>query len=411
MCAYACEPHKGSEPGIGWGMARHIAEHCETWVITREAFRPAIEAELAKDPVPQLNFVYYDPPPWLGAEGVIRSQLHYYIWQMGAFPLAWRLCRKISFDLTHHITYGRYWGPSCLALLPRPFIWGPVGGGESAPKSFWTGFGLKGVLFEVQRDLARWLGEHDPYVRRTARRSALALATTEETAARMRRLGARNVQVFPAIGLGQEEVEQLRNRTMSNELPLRFISIGRLLHWKGFHLGLHAFAEAHLSDAEYWLVGDGPARRPLERLARKLGIEQKVRFCGNLPRELVLTTLGKCHILVHPSLHDSGGWVCLEAMMTGRPVVCLDLGGPAVQVTAETGLKVTVQDPRQTVVGLADAMKTLAGSQELRGRMGEAGRERVMQEFIWSRKAAKMSVLYDAVMGEPTASRRTSRYS
>jgi hypothetical protein len=64
LSAYACEPGKGSEPGIGWNLARHLAEHHEVWVLTRTNNRPAIEAELARNPVPGLHFVYHDLPPW-----------------------------------------------------------------------------------------------------------------------------------------------------------------------------------------------------------------------------------------------------------------------------------------------------------------------------------------------------------
>ena len=100
-----------------------------------------------------------------------------------------------------------------------------------------------------------------------------------------------------------------------------------------------------------------PRRRSLEVLARRLGVDHKVRFWGHLPRKEALSKLERCHVLVHPSLHDSGGWVCLEAMAAGLPVVCLDLGGPATQVTQETGIKVAARNPRQTVVDLAEAMK------------------------------------------------------
>ena len=60
----------------------------------------------------------------------------------------------------------------------------------------------------------------------------------------------------------------------------------------------------------------------------------------------------------------SGGWTCLEAMAAGRPVVCLDLGGPATQVTEETGIKVPAPVPNQAVSGLAEAMTRLARDSE-----------------------------------------------
>lgn len=82
--------------------------------------------------------------------------------------------------------------------------------------------------------------------------------------------------------------------------------MGRLIHWKGFHLGLRAFAVANIADSEYWIVGDGPKREELKLLAKELGVEDKVHFWGFLPRSETLQKLGESHVLVHPSLHDSG---------------------------------------------------------------------------------------------------------
>jgi glycosyltransferase involved in cell wall biosynthesis len=353
-----------------------------------------------------LHFVYFDLPRWFRwwkreQRGV---QLYYYLWQVGAFYAARRTHRKVRVDLVHHVTFVSYWKPSLLAMLPVPFLWGPVGGGDSAPKAFWADSGLRGSFYEAIREGARWLGEQDPFVRVAARRSVLALATTEETAGRMRKLGARDVRVFSQVGLNEAEIERSGTYEGGKEGIATFVSIGRLLHWKGFHLGLRAFARADLPDSEYWVVGDGPERKRLQALSEQLGVAGRVTFCGQLSREETLSRLDRCDVLIHPSLHDSGGWVCLEAMAAGHPVVCLDLGGPATQVTQETGIKVAAHNPRQAVVDLAKAMKALAASQDLMKRMGEAGRERVAREFSWSRKAENMSVLYDSVLGEKTTS-------
>lgn len=397
LSAYACESGKGSEPGVGWGVAREMARFHDVWVITRANNRTAIEAELARNPVPGLNFVYYDLPRWArfwksGQRGV---QLYYYLWQIGAYFVARNLHRRIGFDLIHHVTFVKYWSPSLLALLPVPFIWGPVGGGESAPRAFWRDFSLRGHVYEALRGLARWLGEHDPLVRLTARRSAVALATTNETAARLRKLGARNVQVFSEVGLSKEEIAELGKIEGRSGNPVWFISIGRLLHWKGFHLGLRAFAEAGLAGAEYWIVGDGPERRRLETLARNLGIAERVKFWGTLPREETLQKLAECDVLVHPSLHDSGGWVCIEAMAAGKPIICLDLGGPAIQVTNRTGFKVPALAPVQAVSQIAIAIRRLASEPRLRKSMREAGRRRVTDHFEWSKKINYLLQIYE----------------
>ena len=402
LSAYACQPGRGSEPGVGWNVARAVAmAGCEVWVLTMTENREAIEAELSRTPAPNIHPVYWTVPRWIPVsnEGVLACQVHYHVWQIGAYLAARRLRREVEFDVAHHVTFVRYWSPSFVALLPIPFVWGPVGGGESAPRRFWPGFGWRGIVFEACRALGRWIGEHDPFVRITARRSALALATTKETAERLRRMGARDVRLLSEAGLTPDEISECgRDAGPSDVGPLRVVSIGRLIHWKGFHLAMQAFARAQC-DGEYWIVGGGPEEPRLKELARELGVSGRVRFCGALPRAEAMQLLRSCDVLVHPSLHDSGGWVCLEAMAAGRPVVCLSLGGPATQVTEDAGIVVDAADPERAVAGLAAAFERLAGSPALRRSMGAAGQARVADGFTWDRKARTFRDVYAHVTG------------
>jgi glycosyltransferase involved in cell wall biosynthesis len=383
----------GSEPGVGWNVVKQLVEHNQVWVLTRSDNRPFIEAELAQDPIVGLHFIYYDLPWWLG---FLKSgqQLHYYLWQISVYSIVKPLHQQIQFDVSHHVTYVKYWSPSFLSLLPIPFIWGPVGGGESSPKPFWKDFSLRGKVYETLRDWARSLGEKDPLVHMTARRSHIAYATTEDTAQRLRKIGAPNVQVFSESGLPEIEITQLMQLANFNSDTIRFISMARLLHWKGLHLGLKAFAQAQLPNAEYWIFGEGAERKRLEALAETLGIAQQVKFWSRLPREQTLQKLGECVALVHPSLHDSGGWVCLEAMAAGCPVICLNLGGPSVQVTEKTGFKVAAETPEQAITTIARAMVQLAQDPMLRRQMGESGQRHVKEFYSWQAKARLLSQVY-----------------
>lgn len=402
LSAYACEPGKGSEPGVGWNVAVQLASYHDVWVITRANNRRVVEAELLRNPVPGLRFVYFDLPRWAafwkrGRRGI---RLYYYLWQIGILRTARALHRQIGFDLVHHVSMVKYWVPSFLSLLPVPMIWGPVGGGESAPKDFWRDFGLRGMLFEAVREMMRWIGERDPFVRMTARRSAVAMATTSETAARLRALGAKRVELLSESGLPAGEITRLGARALTSESKpvIRFVSVGQLLHLKGFHLGLRAFAEAGIPRAEYWLIGGGPERGRLELLARQLGIAASVRFFGALPRDETLRRIEECDVLVHPTLHDSGGWVCLEAMAVGRPVICLDLGGPATQVTIATGILVPGKSQNHAVHDLCAAMQRMARDDDLRWRMGRAARERVARDFHYAGKIMRLNAIYTDVL-------------
>lgn len=400
ISAYACRPDMGSEPGVGWNVIQQLMQYCEVWVLTRADNRESIEAELARNQYPGLHFVYCDLPAWAlwWNHKQKAVQFHYYIWQIIAYFVARKLHRQVNFDLSHHVTYVKYWSPSFLSLLPIPFIWGPVGGGESAPKPFWKDFSLRGKVYEILRDGARWLGERDPFVSMTARQSTTVRVTTEDTARRLRKMGIPDVEVLSAVGLSDEEIAHLGEYPNSKDLPIRFISMGRLLHWKGFHLGLRAFAQAKLPNSEFWILGDGPERKRLELLVEELGIAQQVKFWNRLPRNESLEKLSQCIALVHPSLHDSGGCVCLEAMALGRPVLCLDLGGPGTQVTSETGYKIPARTPEQAVQDLSEAMVRLAQEPDLREKMGLAGQKRVKDIYSWEVKGKSLAELYSSVV-------------
>lgn len=408
LSAYACEPEKGSEPGVGWNFAQQVAEEYEVWVITRANNRSAIEAGLSQAPNDRLHFVYYDLPSWArwwkkGKRGV---QLYYYLWQISIYRVARKLHAEVQFDLAHHLTFGKYWSPSFISLLPIPFIWGPVGGGESAPRAFWASLGARGTMFEIARESARYFAEFDPFVRLTIKRSWLTLAKTSETALRLNNLGAGRVTLLGESALSREEWHRCSIDFREEELPhFKFISIGNFLPLKGFSLGLHAFAialqqlgEHRLKNAEYWLVGDGPDLQRLRSLSDRLGISSGVKFWGRLSREDTLKKLAECHVLVHPSLHDSGGWVCLEAMAAGKPVICLDLGGPATQVTDETGFKVFPGNPTQVIQDIAAAMGQLATNAEHRRQKETSARNLIASNFLWEHKKSFLCGQYSEIM-------------
>lgn len=402
LLSYACEPGRGSEPGVGWNWASHLGAEHDVCVLTRENNREAIEHVTATRPLPRVRFVYFDLPRWarVWKKGNRGIRLYYYLWQLGAARVAKRLHAEQPFDVAHHVTFVKYWMPSAATAVDVPVVWGPVGGGESTPSAFMGMLSAPGRAYEWARELLRAVGELDPLVRRTARRATLALATTVDSERRMRAIGARDVRVLSEAGLSNADLDMLEAIPLSGAGPLRMVSIGNLIHLKAFDLGLRAFARFRQAGGEgvYHVVGGGPERPRLEALCAALGISGHVTFHGQVPRTEALARLRESDILVHPSLHDSGGWVCLEAMAAGRPPLCLDLGGPGLQVTAETGIKVPAESPEQAVAALSEAMLTLWRRPERRLQLAEAGRRYVRDGYAWPRKIERMTALYEQVV-------------
>jgi glycosyltransferase involved in cell wall biosynthesis len=141
-------------------------------------------------------------------------------------------------------------------------------------------------------------------------------------------------------------------------IPGRFLFIGRLAESKGVDVLIRALAR--VSDATVVIVGDGPGRVTLEGLARREGVESRVRFRGTLPRSGVIEELRLAHALVIPSRVARGGeregtpLVMGEAMAAGIPVIASRLGGLAEQI--ESGVNGLLVEPG-SVASLADALR------------------------------------------------------
>ena len=399
--AYACEPWQGSEPGIGWNIVKEISQYHDITVVTRPNNKVAIDKYLQDHPIDGLRFEYYDPPRWAtrwkkGTRGLFA---YYYWWQIGAYRVVKDIISQQRVDLVHHVTFGRYWSPSFLYRTGLPVVWGPVGGGESTPSVLMPTLSFRGRLYERARSLLRALGERDPFVRKMASKSEVILATTEESKDRITRLGGKNIVILGNAALDRDEVEMLASLPENENGKTRFVSIGRMLHWKGFHLGLEAFAKSGLTECEYWLIGNGPAEDNLKQQAAELGLEDRIKFTGKLSRDETLDIIAKSHVLVHPSFHDSGGWVCIEAMSAGKPVIALNLGGPALMVNGNTGRKIDVHSPEQVVADIARAMVELADD-GVREGLSEQSKRRALHHFTWQRKGAEIAELYNKIVSQ-----------
>lgn len=393
LSAYACEPGKGSEPAVGWGLACQLAEEFEVWVFTRLNNCVSIESELKRAPKPSLHFVYYDlPPPFLMLKRLFRcTRLYYHFWQLASMSKVHALHRKIGFQACQHVTMVKYWAPSNLMCMPVPFIWGPVGGGENLPPALRTTLFLRSRIEAYLRNAGRAFGELDFMVRRTARAADIGIATTPATATRMARLKTRNIICQPQVALDEAEFCRLSETAVpSPGSPFRFVCIGRLVGWKGFHLAIQAFSQVIDSQAELWIIGAGPELKRLRRLA---GSTPRISFKGRLHRDEVLTLLAETHVLIHPSMHDSGGFVCLEAMAAGRPVICLDTGGPAQLVGEHCGYRIPIGSANQTVDALADAMRCYLNDVELWETHSRQARQHVRIGHLWNNRCRNISRL------------------
>lgn len=89
----------------------------------------------------------------------------------------------------------------------------------------------------------------------------------------------------------------------------------------------------------------------------------------------------------------------VEAMASGLPVIVLDSGGPGAHVRDAWGIKIAPAEPEKVIREMAAAMGKLLADPDLRKRMGEAGRARVQDFYVWDRLGDRMMDVYDFALG------------
>ena len=290
------------------------------------------------------------------------------LWQRAARRLGVVLQRDVGFDAVHHLTWGGVRAPTFLGSLGIPLIIGPVGGGETSPRSLRDRLPLKGRLLEGLRDLSNATIELNPLVRHGLRSAAAIFARTADTRNLLSPALREKTLVRMELGVSKEQIKQPRPR---RESPPRLLFAGRLLYWKGVHIAIEAMATlvTLMPDARLTIVGNGPEEERLKADIARQNLGANVDFISWMPQAQFMGLYETHDMLVFPSLHDSTGWVVLEALCLGMPVACLDLGGPKDIVTPQSGIIVATTSLGTTQVAASLAHYLHAAFQ----RPGEAG--------------------------------------
>jgi glycosyltransferase involved in cell wall biosynthesis len=402
LFAYACKPNSGSEAGGGWNWAWHLAEvgH-EVWVLTTPEGKEAIEEELASQPMPNLHFVYVETPAWL--KRYVSGRLvalygyyaHYLGWQKRAYNMALRLDQEHDFDLVHHVTWSGVNTGSWLCYVDKPFIFGPVGGGQVAPPSFKKYF-LSNWTLESVRSVMVKLIQFNRFVATTISRADLVLASNSDTLNLVRKLGARRVEYFIDVGLPENYFpEEVPNRLTSSEL--RLLWVGGIFPRKGLRLALESLTQvSKVIPFKMTILGGGYLSNYVQSWIEEFGLENCVIYRGKIPWIEVKDAYLNSDAFFFTSLRDSMGMQIIEAMAQGLPIIGLDHQGVRDFVPDGAGIKVPVTNPTETSKALAEAIEYIYKHPEERSKMGKIGYEFAIN-YTWKQNALRMSEYYKEI--------------
>ena len=203
----------------------------------------------------------------------------------------------------------------------------------------------------------------------------------------------RFVLVYPGVDTTRfqpsADGRKIRERYDLVDKPL-ILTVARLVDWKGHELVLQALPLVlrELPDLHYLIAGNGPYRPDLERLVRKLQLEEHVTFAGFVPDEELPAVYCSADLFVQASREagqniaiEGFGIVFIEANACGVPVIGGRTGGTGEAIAhGVSGLRVDPYQPQE----LADAIVRLLHDQDYAQTLGQQGRARAVKEFEWT---------------------------
>ncbi|MDP4289946.1 MAG: glycosyltransferase family 4 protein [Bacteroidota bacterium] len=387
ISAFSCDPYKGSESAIGWNWAVGLVHkgyevHCLTRMENRNNIQNFPDIE-------NLHFYYIKLS--FGLEklyefSTISMYLYYMIWQWKAYLKGKKLLSKIKFFRVQHVSWGSIQQGSFLYKLDVPFIFGPSGGGQVAPVILKDYF-LNGWLKEVMREkVSKILFRFNPACKNMLRKAYAVLVSNTETEISARLAGASIIyhtfdMAVPEPFFPSGFVER---KIKPNQLKLLWV--GRILPRKGLLLVLDVMKELEeFPQISLTIVGDGEMRAFAEKKSIDLGLQKKVTFVGLVPYNLVREYYESHDLLFLTSLRDSGPGQLIEALAFNLPVITLDLHGQGEIITAETGVKVKIDEPARIIKELAKAIIDLSNDPLRYASMCHAAYNFGHQQ-VWSKK-------------------------
>jgi glycosyltransferase involved in cell wall biosynthesis len=240
-----------------------------------------------------------------------------------------------------------------------------------------------------------------------ARMTTKLVAVSPEVRDDLVRLGVAPASKFAVIRLGIELDQRVGSVNGARAETRRVLGlsgdpfvvgwVGRMTAVKRTDLVVRAFRALvdRGIDARLLLVGDGPDRDGLERLAHDLGVIKRCLFLGY--QEDVARFYDAIDVLLLPSVNEGTPVSVIEALAAERPAVATRVGGtPDVIRDGVDGFLVDSDDPDELAARLAE----LAGDAPRRAAMGEAGRKRVLERYAVDRLVDDVDRLYRELLAE-----------
>lgn len=399
LSAYACEPIKGSEPGIGWNVATELSKFHEVHVLTRANNKEVIEEHLKNQSYPSLTFHYYDLPKkitfWKKKKRGYR--FYYYLWQYTAFIKYKRYVNENGFDIVHHITFSNFAMPAAFVFLKPITIWGPVRK-LNTPDVIFKSLPFKIMIIERIRQFLIWfLTNFEPGRVLTPIKTNWILETPDlENRSCFPRKYNSKIIYHHQTGINTSEPEYNLPTAVKKFGYVRLVICSEFFHWKGVTYSAEVFSRIaqKRDNVELVICGLGPEENEMKKIFNRYNVSHRVSFLGFLNKREMLITLQNCDILLYPSYHHGLATIVLQAMYVGLPIVAMRGDSISSIIAGECGLVADGTNYEELINSLENLTLRLIDDEELRFNFSERGKALIKTRYEWTELIKNLDSIY-----------------
>lgn len=396
LSAFACEPNKGSEPGVGWNWVINLAPKVNALhvLVCGSEHKEKIEDYLKNNNLDNVKFYYVDygkkmsKYKWKIPYFIF---IYYKLWQKEALKISKKIIANNDIDIIHHVTYNEYRTIGKLFKLDKPFIWGPIGGGQMYNPILRQAY-FKPI--DVYKDLIR------NYIN-------LSIANSKQLYYKSKNISKILVSDRATAELlsGKVKFEMMLETAYNGELipkdykiesnePIKIMWAGVLIPRKGLKWVLDALSESEFENYQLTIVGEGKEKEICEKYVIDKNISNKVKFIGKIPYDNMKNLYRESDLFVFSSLRDTSGNVVLEAMANGLPVIALNHNGVADMLDDKSGIKIEINSYEQIKDDFIKALKEFDNDRLKIKEFGINAQNRIKENYRWDIKVSKMLEYY-----------------
>jgi len=329
-------------------------------------------------------------------QGDWRFYWYYRKWQKKTASIASKICKREHIDILHQLNMIGFREPGYLADVSKelniPLVWGPIGGLKQFPMAYANNWrmkitqGIKNTLNIIQ--LLCY-----PRVRHTFNQADVLISSIPDSYKAIKKYIGKDSYIIPETGCFQTFLEIPENRFLSKKLNI--VWGGKFDFRKRLDIAIKTIAFTKNENIHLTVYGSGNEQqtRSAIQLVSELKLNKRITLKGNVSTNEIHIAMRQSDLFFFTSVSEDTSTVVLEAISNGLPVLCFDTCGMAAVIDNNTGKKIPLTNPLQSIKDFAEQINYLEQNRTELLRLSSNCTKK-SKELSWENKGKQIFEIY-----------------